>query len=951
MERQIETTLTNYYSNYLDSVFDEPPAPPKTAPPQLLNLGRVLSNGGGGGGGNGSAFVEMRRKSIEANGDSPNGFLRNSPLTPLGMPKKKGSDWRKDEKSEKSVRDKIAMFSNGSPPTTPATPTEKQSPPGLRKSWTRSTDDLLAASGPNSYQSFIGDNSSTYSSSSTSSSNRAESMAKKARSVENLDDCVDGQMHMSSRRTLPKDEVINAYRPTFKKTYSVDVLNDPGLNDHQVFYKPLNDDLSSKYASLPRRMNGMNSSLTASNPQLTRTTSFSGSVDAPNMIDRRRSSISTMIEQRKKSMSKLRGLIIPEKSAGFEIRKEAILFDLPEIKSADLDKAHQKVNSPLATNGKAFQGQSRVKPQTIERRSQNPYNLKEINPPVRPAYQTSMSEPAGPATTPYQSIFESNRRSFGGAGVPVILGAKNGLKDDKLTQGTALPPTKPPRTSLIYTPHRSYLMDDSEDSDSLASLQSSRISTPPQSPVAPAVIEKLPLTRTLSSETNTSIASSTASTLTSGSGSQASCSSMGSTPTGPHSTRKVVKGMPLIESSMNRRSVLASAKTRNGNAKILSEDQGHGQGGRFEDEDSTDGYDDDQQVFKRPKPKQRTVPQPSPQINLNGGSNGMTNYKLITDKDHVKDRVINVATFVEVVEDMPPVQTPIETVINMTSQLIISERQDASKNYVPLSKEQIRGNEKAPSIKSSTSESEPEMNDLVKWVRTEAAKTNSDQLATGGRNGRIGKSIPSSPSPVSDRPMVVPAKKLTTSDLRKQFELKATLSSNVTGMKPGPITPPAKEKTNFHDRFSSWESVASNSSSGISSMPTRSIPSSETAQSTPTDFGSFTSIGSSHSLLTAQDLQAIIEEADPPLKTPDAFVIVLQRESPESSIGITLAGGADYEAKEITVHKVLTASPAEKDGRLKKGDRILAINGLSMRGLTHRESVTVLKVSSRRRLR
>lgn len=49
----------------------------------------------------------------------------------------------------------------------------------------------------------------------------------------------------------------------------------------------------------------------------------------------------------------------------------------------------------------------------------------------------------------------------------------------------------------------------------------------------------------------------------------------------------------------------------------------------------------------------------------------------------------------------------------------------------------------------------------------------------------------------------------------------------------------------------------------------------------------------------------------------------------------------------LQIHRILRNSPADKDGRLKKGDRILAINGLSMKGLTHGESVTVLKENQR----
>lgn len=41
---------------------------------------------------------------------------------------------------------------------------------------------------------------------------------------------------------------------------------------------------------------------------------------------------------------------------------------------------------------------------------------------------------------------------------------------------------------------------------------------------------------------------------------------------------------------------------------------------------------------------------------------------------------------------------------------------------------------------------------------------------------------------------------------------------------------------------------------------------------------------------------------------------------------------------------MLAGSPAEKDGRIQKGDRILSINGRNMKGVTHREALSILKV-------
>ncbi|EAT37855.1 AAEL010198-PA, partial [Aedes aegypti] len=659
-----------------------------------------------------------------------------------------GSNWRKDEKSERSVRDKIAMFSHGSGGS------ENQGHPTLRKyskDFTKSSENLLGSE--NGYARKAVDPIEAYA-----------TLRKKAHSVENLDD-VDSVQNVAEFRTAEN----GSYKTKFGLETSKPVV------------------LGKAYSILSR------------------TTSFSGysngnslaTINSNNNVEeRRKSSITSLLEQRKKSMSKLRGLVIPEKVPETEVLPDSKIIGLPIIKSKDSEKI---LSSNLGGT--------------------------------------------------YKSIF----RNLNGASPKADLKTEIDEQGFRRPLGP-VPPAKPPRTSLVYPPpkgmdqHSHTTEDESDDSDS---VMSSRISSPP----------KYVLTRTLSSETNTSITSSN-STLTSSSGSQASCSSVGSTPAIDMSRR--ISKSSSNEMTMNRKNVLASAKSRSGRGDLKIEDAANGKAKRGSiGSGKSNGFDEKE----------------------------LTHYKVVDTVDSIVDKVIKVASYVEVVSDV---------------------EEDASEVETPA---------------------RPDVKKFARSFSEQISKAAEDIQTPTKRELRSS----------------VDTKKLNLAEIRKSFEAKSNNSTVV----PAPVKTMAKEITapvtkstpttavnSSHDRFSSWDSLAS-SSSGVSSLQTNSLLGNTV--STPSDYGSFSSLGSSHSLITPQDLQLIIEEADPPLATPEAFVIVLQRETPESSIGITLAGGSDYEAKEITIHKILNNSPAEKDGRLRRGDRILSINGLSMRGLTHRESLSVLK--------
>lgn len=148
-----------------------------------------------------------------------------------------------------------------------------------------------------------------------------------------------------------------------------------------------------------------------------------------------------------------------------------------------------------------------------------------------------------------------------------------------------------------------------------------------------------------------------------------------------------------------------------------------------------------------------------------------------------------------------------------------------------------------------------------------------------------------------------------------------------------------------HPRMSSLDST--NSDDGSMGAHYGSVTSLASGQRD--QYGSITSLASSTSLISPQELAQLIEEANQSLEesgTPshEILVVVLHREIVgHGSIGITLAGGADYEAKEITVHKVIPGSLADRDGRIQRGDRVLSINGKNLRGVTHREALSILK--------
>ncbi|XP_052054624.1 tyrosine-protein phosphatase non-receptor type 13 isoform X2 [Apodemus sylvaticus] len=82
--------------------------------------------------------------------------------------------------------------------------------------------------------------------------------------------------------------------------------------------------------------------------------------------------------------------------------------------------------------------------------------------------------------------------------------------------------------------------------------------------------------------------------------------------------------------------------------------------------------------------------------------------------------------------------------------------------------------------------------------------------------------------------------------------------------------------------------------------------------------------------------------ASPP-KPGDMFEVELAKA--EGSLGISVTGGVNTSVRHggIYVKAIIPKGAAESDGRIHKGDRVLAVNGVSLEGATHKQAVETLR--------
>lgn len=269
---------------------------------------------------------------------------------------------RQDDKSERSVRDKIAMFSSQSSLDGPLFPNSIVAAAATnnvrRLSKYKSTEDVCSdekSSGQKERTCFFSDRTQSSFDLTDSGRNVSQDPGKKYRrspSITQNSPVTSPTIYTSKAFPIvPQKPVTSATTPLISSFETSSVPKSPAKNYSSttssqnapsVAIKPVTSTALSRAtsfcASSPYGQDRTStpSELPAS-PQITRTNSLASTFKRPNE-DIRRTSWNQLIEQRKKSISKLRGLVIPEKET---ISIDAPIVDLPEIKSRDSILLHQ----------------------------------------------------------------------------------------------------------------------------------------------------------------------------------------------------------------------------------------------------------------------------------------------------------------------------------------------------------------------------------------------------------------------------------------------------------------------------------------------------------------------------------------------------------------------------------------------------------------------------------
>ncbi|KAG8504316.1 LOW QUALITY PROTEIN: Tyrosine-protein phosphatase non-receptor type 13, partial [Galemys pyrenaicus] len=99
---------------------------------------------------------------------------------------------------------------------------------------------------------------------------------------------------------------------------------------------------------------------------------------------------------------------------------------------------------------------------------------------------------------------------------------------------------------------------------------------------------------------------------------------------------------------------------------------------------------------------------------------------------------------------------------------------------------------------------------------------------------------------------------------------------------------------------------------------------------------------STSSMNTSNKLNFKTFTSSPP-KPGDIFEVELAKN--DNSLGISVTGGVNTSVRHggIYVKAVIPKGAAESDGRIHKGDRVLAVNGVSLEGATHKQAVETLR--------